>query len=190
VSEGLNNRLFYLQSIQDQGTPSHPEATQSQRKRNGTSKRGTVRRPGTDPPQRGSSSSSIWTSWVMVAAMTMSSSACLTNDRRLCCLLKAKSSVSMPEWRNWCVNTKIEGSQGIDRRAPHTFMSFTSLDSTAVQSGAAVAAILVTVQGGGDCSAQDGGSSGAVWCDRRRMGAHRELLDGSIDAGWRLAKSC
>jgi hypothetical protein len=39
VSEGLNNHLFYLQSIQDQGSPSHPEATQSQRKRKGTSKR-------------------------------------------------------------------------------------------------------------------------------------------------------
>jgi hypothetical protein len=97
----------------------------------------------------------------------------------------------MPEWRNWCVNTKIEGSPGLDQRAPHTFMSFTSLDSTAVQSGAAVAAILVTVQGGGSCSTQDGGSPGAaVWCGRRRMEAHRELLDGLIGTGWGLAKSC
>jgi hypothetical protein len=98
------------------------------------------------------------------------------HTRPLCCLLKAKSSVSMPEWRNWCVNTKIKGSPGLDQRAPHTFMSFTSLDSTSVQSGAAVAAILVTVQGGGGCSTQDG--------------ARQELLYGAVHVGWGLIESC
>jgi hypothetical protein len=54
-----------------------------------------------------------------------------------------------------------------------------------------LAAILATVQGEGGYSAQDGGSPGAdVWCGQRRMGAHRELLDGSIGIGWGLAGSC